>query len=78
MAGRRCTLSIKLPDDLAEELERLANESGRGERWIARRAFIEFLEDHLGYRRAVAILERDRDKPNLTLDEAKRELGLEG
>ena len=77
MAGREHTLSIRLPHDLAEELERLAKESGRSESSVARGAVIDFLEDSLDYRRAAAVLERDRDQPNLTLEEAKRELGLE-
>jgi predicted DNA-binding protein len=78
MAGREYTLSIKLPHDLAEELERLANESDRSESSVVRGAVIEFLEDSLDYRSAAAVLERDKDQPNLTLEEAKRELGLEG
>ena len=78
MAGREYTLSIRLPHNLGEELQRLARESGRSESSVARDAIIEFLEDSVDYRRAAAVLERDKDQPNLTLEEAKRELGLEG
>jgi len=63
---------------LAEELEQLARETGRSESYVARRALIEFLEDRVDYRRAVAVLEHGKDQPNLTLDEARRELGLDG
>jgi predicted DNA-binding protein len=57
MAGREYTLSIKLPHDLAEELERLTNESDRSESSVVRGAVIEFLEDSLDYRSAAAVLE---------------------
>jgi predicted transcriptional regulator len=66
MAGREYILSIRLPRDLAEELERLASERGRSESWGAERAVIEFLEDRLDDRTTAAVLERDRDQPNLT------------
>ena len=78
MASRTYTLAIRLPDGLAEELEQLARETGRSESYVARRALIEFLEDRVDYRRAVAVLEHGKDQPNLTLDEARRELGLDG
>ena len=78
MAGREYTLSIRLPHDLGEELQRLAGESRRTESCVARRAIIEFLEDGVDYRRSAAVLDRDKDQPNLTLAEVKRELGLEG
>ena len=77
MASRDDFLSIRLPRGLAKELERLARERGRSEGSVARSALIEYLEDSLDHRRAGAVLERDKDQPNLTLQEAKRELRLE-
>jgi RHH-type transcriptional regulator, rel operon repressor / antitoxin RelB len=77
MAEHLSTLALRLPKDLAAELDRLARETGRSKSYYARQAIIEFLEDRADYLRAVAILERERGQPNLTLEEVKRELGLD-
>jgi RHH-type rel operon transcriptional repressor/antitoxin RelB len=77
MAKQGSTLALRLPDDLAAELDRLAEETGRSKSYYARQAIIEFLEDRSDYLRAVAVLERERGQPNLTLEEVKRELGLD-
>jgi predicted DNA-binding protein len=77
MAGQEVTLTTRLPKGLARELEQLTSETGHSESYFARRALIEFLEDRADYRRAVAVLGRERDQKNLTLEEAKRELGLD-
>ncbi|MGH6896540.1 MAG: type II toxin-antitoxin system RelB family antitoxin [Geminicoccaceae bacterium] len=66
-----------MPDDLAAELDRLAEETGRSKSHYARQAIIEFLEDRADYLRAVAALERERGQRNLTLEEVKKELGLD-
>jgi RHH-type rel operon transcriptional repressor/antitoxin RelB len=62
---------------LAAELDRLAGETGRSKSYYVRQAITEFLEDRADYLRAVAVLERERGRPNLTLQEVKRELGLD-
>jgi RHH-type rel operon transcriptional repressor/antitoxin RelB len=77
MAVSESTLAVRLPRELAAELEQLARETGRSKSYYARRAIIEFLEDRADYLRAVAVLERERGQPNLTLEEVKRELGLD-
>jgi RHH-type rel operon transcriptional repressor/antitoxin RelB len=77
MVNISSTLAVRLPDDLAAELEQLARETGRSKSYYARQAISEFLEDRADYLRAVAALERDRTRPNLTLEEVKRELGLD-
>ena len=77
MARKDSTLALRLPEDLAAELDRLAEETGRSKSYYARQAISEFLEDRADYLRAVAVLERERGQPNLTLDEFKRELGLD-
>ena len=77
MAEHLSTLALRLPEDLAAELDRLAEETGRSKSYYARQAIIEFLEDRADYLRALAILERERGQPNLTLEEVKRELGLD-
>ena len=77
MATSEKTLMVRLPKELADELDQLALETGRSKSDYARQAIIEFLEDRADYRRAVAVLERDKGEPNLTLEQAKRELGLD-
>ena len=62
---------------MAAELEQLARETGRSKSYYARQAIIEFLEGRADYLRAVAVLERERGQPNLTVEEVKRELGLD-
>jgi RHH-type rel operon transcriptional repressor/antitoxin RelB len=77
MAVSESTLAVRLPQELAAELEQLARETGRSKSYYARQAITEFLEDRSDYLRAVAVLERERGQPNLTLEEVKRELGLD-
>ena len=75
MALSESTLAVRLPRELAAELEQLAQETGRSKSYYARRAIIEFLEDRADYLRAIATLEKQ--EPRLTLAEAKRALGLD-
>ena len=75
MAMSESTLAVRLPKELADELDELARETGRSKSYYARQAIIEFLEDRADYLHAVAVLEKDG--PRLTLEEAKRELGLD-
>ena len=77
MAKQVSTLALRLPADLAAGLDRLAQETGRSKSHYARQAIIAFLEDRADYLHAVAVLEREGGQPNLTLEEVKRELGLE-
>ena len=77
MAKQGSILALRLPEDVAAELDRLAGETGRSKSYYARQAITEFLEDRADYLRAVAVLERERGQPNVTLQEVKRELGLD-
>ena len=77
MAKQGSTLALRLPEDVAAELDRLAGETGRSKSYYARQAITEFLEDRADYLRAVAALERERGQPNVTLQEVKRDLGLD-
>ena len=45
MARQESTLALRLPEDVAAELERLAEETGRSKSYYARQAIVEFLED---------------------------------
>jgi RHH-type transcriptional regulator, rel operon repressor / antitoxin RelB len=75
MAVSEATLAVRLPQELAAELEQLARETGRSKSFYARQAIIEFLEDRADYLRAIATLEKR--EPRLTLEEAKKALGLD-
>ena len=75
MAISESTLAVRLPQDVAADLERLAEETGRSKSYYARQAIIEFLEGRADYLRAIATLEKR--EPRLTLDEAKKALGLD-
>ena len=75
MATSEATLAVRLPKELADELDELARETGRSKSYYARKAIIEFLEDRADYLHAVAVLEKN--EPRLTLEEAKRELRLD-
>jgi RHH-type rel operon transcriptional repressor/antitoxin RelB len=75
MATSEATLAVRLPKELAAELDELARETGRSKSYYARQAIVEFLEDRADYLHAVAVLEKH--EPRLTLKEAKRELGLD-
>jgi RHH-type rel operon transcriptional repressor/antitoxin RelB len=77
MATSEATLAVRLPKQLADELDELARETGRSKSYYARRAIIEFLEDRADYLHAVAVLERERGQPNLSLEQVKKELGLD-
>jgi hypothetical protein len=76
MAGREYTLSIRLPRDLAEELERWLRRAARA-RVPSPEVPLSTSLRTASTRRAAAVLERDQDQPNLALDKVKRELGLE-
>jgi RHH-type transcriptional regulator, rel operon repressor / antitoxin RelB len=76
MATSETILAVRLPKELADELEQLARETGRSKSYYARKAIIEFLEDRADYRKAVAVLEREKGQPRLTLEQVKKELGL--
>jgi len=77
MAHQEATLAVRLPTDLAAELDQLAKETGRSKSYYARQAIIEFLQDRADYLRAIAVLEREKDQPSLTLEQVRRELGLD-
>jgi len=77
MATSEATLAVRLPKELADELDELARETGRSKSYYARQAIIEFLEDRADYLHAMAVLERDKGKPRLTLEQVKKELGLD-
>jgi RHH-type transcriptional regulator, rel operon repressor / antitoxin RelB len=77
MATSEATLAVRLPKELADELDELARETGRSKSYYARQAIAEFLEDRADYLLAMAVLEREKGQPRLTLQEVKKQLGLD-
>ena len=68
-------LSVRIPDKLENRLAQLANETNRSKSYYVQRALEEFLEDQEDYLIALARLEEKG--PNISLADAKKELGLE-
>ena len=77
MTMSEVAVEFRLPQDLADELDELARETGRSKSYYARQAIVEFLEDRADYLHAMAVLEREKGQPNLSLEQVKRELGLD-
>jgi RHH-type rel operon transcriptional repressor/antitoxin RelB len=76
-AKSEATLAARLPKGLADELDELARETGRSKSDYARQAIVEFLVDRADYLQAMAVLEREKGQPRLTLEQVKKELGLD-
>ena len=72
-------LAIRLPADIEERLERLAERTGRTKTFHAREAILRHLEDledlYLAEQRLVEL--REGRSRTFTLDEMARALGLE-
>ncbi len=68
-------LSVRIPDQLENRLSELAQETNRSKSYYVQRALEEFLEDQEDYLIALARLEEKG--PNISLADAKKELGLE-
>jgi RHH-type rel operon transcriptional repressor/antitoxin RelB len=77
MSDHNSTLAVRLPEKIASELEELSQETGRSKSHYVREAITQFLEDRADYLRAVAILEKNKGKPNIPFEQIKRELGLD-
>jgi RHH-type transcriptional regulator, rel operon repressor / antitoxin RelB len=68
-------LAIRLPEDIEQRLQALAEKTGRTKTWYAREAILRHLEDLEDTYLALERLERNG--PRVTLEELERELGLE-
>ena len=71
-------LAIRLPVEIEERLERLAQATGRTKTYYAREAILEYLDDLEDIYLAEQTLERVRrgEMRTHTLDEVERDLGL--
>lgn len=67
-------LALRLPPEIEQRLEELAQKTGRTKSYYAKKAILEFLEEEEGYLLALARLEKNN--PRLSLEEVERQLGL--
>jgi RHH-type rel operon transcriptional repressor/antitoxin RelB len=68
-------VAVRLPKELDERLERVANETHRSKSYYIRKALEQYLEDKEDYLLAVARLEEKN--PRISLEEALKQLDLE-
>ena len=76
MASHSSTLAFRVPTELADELEKVARETGRSKSYYVREAIAQYLEERGDYLRAIARLEKNKGKGNISLEEIQREFGL--
>jgi RHH-type rel operon transcriptional repressor/antitoxin RelB len=67
-------LALRLPPEIEERLEDLAQKTGRTKSYCAKKAITEFLQNKEDYLFALARLEKNN--PRLSLEEVERQLGL--
>lgn len=77
MSSHSSTLAVRIPSELASELEEISRETGRSKSHYVREAIIQYLEDRADYLDAVRILEKNKGKPRIPFEQIKRELGLD-
>ncbi|HWZ31916.1 MAG TPA: DUF6290 family protein [Bryobacteraceae bacterium] len=68
-------ITLQLPKEVEDRLDAIAQSTGRTKDECAAEAILEFIEDEEDYRIAVERLKRN--EPTISLEEIKRELGLE-
>jgi RHH-type rel operon transcriptional repressor/antitoxin RelB len=68
-------LAIRLPKQIQERLEKLAEKTGRTKTYYARQAIVQYLDRLEDYYLAVERLQRNL--PSIPLDEVERRLGLQ-
>lgn len=68
-------LALRLPPEIEQRLEKLAQKTGRTKSYYAKKAITEFLQDEEDYLLALTRLEKNN--PRISLEEVERQLGLE-
>lgn len=68
------TLALRLPDELAAEIERVAAETQRTKTFLARRAIELYLAEYADYQIALDRL-NDKDDPMISSKEFRKRLG---
>jgi predicted DNA-binding protein len=69
------TISLRIPDELAKEIEIVCNESSCPKSHIICQAILQYIEDYQDYRDAQKRL-KDKNKSFISLDEMKARLGV--
>jgi len=69
------TVSIRLPDEIAKELDTLATSLERSKTFIIRKAIESYLRDYADYLIALERL-RDKDDAMVSSDEMRERLGI--
>ncbi len=69
------TLSVRLPEDIADELEDLARLLDRPKTYIVKKALEEYLDEYADYLVALERL-RDKDDGVISAEEMRERLGL--
>jgi predicted DNA-binding protein len=64
----RKMMSLRLPDDLTEELEKVSNEIERDKTFIIVKALRKYFEEYAGYQVAIDRL-KDKDDKIITMKE---------
>ncbi len=68
-------LGVRLEPELEQRLERLAKKTGRTKSFYAQEAIRQYVEDREDYLLAEEVLRRN--EPTFTLEQVRRELGLD-
>ena len=68
-------LAVRLDEETESRLDSLARETGRTKSYYVKQAIESFLEDREDYLLALAVLERN--EPTKSIDEVRKELGLD-
>ncbi len=69
------TVSIRLPDEIAKELDALATSLERSKTFIIRKAIESYLRDYADYLIALERL-RDKDDEIISAEEMRERLGI--
>jgi RHH-type rel operon transcriptional repressor/antitoxin RelB len=67
--------ALRLPEEVEQRLEVLAEKTGRTKSYYAKQAILEFLEEREDYLIALSRLEKQR--PGIPIDEVEKVLGLD-
>ena len=64
------TLTVRIPDELGEILEKTAHEQERSKAWLVKKAIQNYLEDLVDYKAGVkSLVNFEKNKQTYTLEE---------
>ncbi len=71
------TITVKIPDDMAAFLDKIAKEEERSRSYYIRKAILQYMEDMADIRAAKkALAEHNKNPKTYTLEQIMRENGL--